>query len=66
MHHLLNCQSYVETGININKIKIKPQENGGKTLLLEQEIKSNNKGNYYYLTTKANEAGSSNIFQGGF
>ena len=65
MHHLLNCQSYVETGISINKIKRNPL-GGGKYLFLEQEIKSNNKGNYYYLTTKANEAESSNVFQGGF
>ena len=53
MHHLLDCQNYVETGVSLSKIKNKTMEDGN-SYQLTQEIKSNNTGSFYYLRCSQN------------
>lgn len=49
MHHLLDCQKYVETGVKMNKIKNRRSEKHNVCYQLSQEIKSNFTGSFYFL-----------------
>ena len=50
----------------MNKVKKNKLANDDRCCRLAQEIKPNNTGSFYYLTTSADEVESSNVFQGGF
>lgn len=49
MHHLFDCQSYVETGCSMQKMKIMKARSGTKYQLI-RSIVSNIEGSFYYLS----------------
>lgn len=61
MHHLLDCERYVETGISINKVKKKMLSSsqasasaGECSYNLLQEVRPNYQGSFYFLTSLRN------------
>ena len=56
MHHLLNAEEYVETGVVMNKVKNKYREGGILSHKFTREIRSNNIGTYYYVMSGQHNA----------
>ena len=54
MHHLLDCQNYVEAGIKLNKVKNKVTESDVCYQLI-QEIEANYTGSFYFLRCSQNQ-----------
>ena len=53
MHHLFDCQRYVESGFILNKIKNMMDKNGTNYQLLKK-IQTNNSGSFYFISQAHN------------